>query len=54
MTHHDESQDPHKDKASDVNTDPPGSKTQPPGQGDRDESAIAESREKLEQAGGGH
>jgi hypothetical protein len=42
------------DKASDVNADPPGSKTGPPGSGDRDEADIAKGQEKLEQAGGGH
>lgn len=42
------------DKASDVNADPPGSKTSPPGSGDRDEAAIDKGRDKLDQAGGGH
>ena len=53
MTHNEESPDDAR-KASDVNTDKPGSKTQPAGSGDRDEAAIDTSREKLEQAGGGH
>ena len=42
------------DKASDVNADPPGSKTGPPGSGDRDEQDIAKGMDKLDQAGGGH
>jgi hypothetical protein len=42
------------DKASDVNADAPGSKTGPPGSGDRDEADIAKGMDKLEQAGGGH
>ena len=39
-------------------TAPPGGKTHeattPPGQGERDEDAIREGEEKLDQAGGGH
>jgi len=42
------------DKASDVNADPPGSKTGPPGSGDRDEADITKGMDKLDQAGGGH
>jgi len=42
------------EKASDVNADPPGSKTGPPGSGDRDEADIAKGMDKLDQAGGGH
>ena len=41
-------------KASDVNTDRPGSKPPPPGSGDREERDIARAEEKLDQAGGGH
>ena len=41
-------------KASDVNTDKPGSKQQPPGSGDREERDIVRAEEKLDQAGGGH
>ena len=41
-------------RASDVNTDKPGSKTQPPGSGDREERDIVRAAEKLDQAGGGH
>ena len=40
-------------KASDVNTDKPGSKTQPPGSGDREERDIVRAAEKLDRAGGG-
>ena len=53
MTNDEKQQDDAR-KASDVNTDAPGSKTEPPGSGDRDEAAIEASRDKLEQAGGGH
>lgn len=54
--------DDQEDKASEVEvkdiTAPPGGKTHeattPPGQGERNEDAIREGEEKLEQAGGGH
>jgi hypothetical protein len=32
----------------------PGEATSPPGNPERDEQAVAESEEKLDQAGGGH
>ena len=32
----------------------PGEATSPPGNGDTDQRAVEEGREKLEQAGGGH
>ena len=39
-------------------TGPPDGKTHeattPPGQGDRDEDAVTDAEERLEQAGGGH
>ena len=53
MAHNEEITDDAR-KASDVNTDKPGSKPHPPGSGDRDEGAIETAREKLDQAGGGH
>ncbi|MEJ7750007.1 MAG: hypothetical protein WKF32_00980 [Thermoleophilaceae bacterium] len=34
--------------------DPTHEATTPPGQGDRDERAIKEAEDKLDQAGGGH
>ena len=53
MSHNEESnRDAHK--ASDVNTDKPGSKPLPPGSGDREERDIVRAAEKLDQAGGGH
>ena len=34
--------------------DPTHEATTPPGQGDRDEKAVQEAEDKLDQAGGGH
>ena len=53
MSHNEES-DRDALKASDVNTDRPGSKPHPPGSGDREERDIVRAAEKLDQAGGGH
>ena len=53
MTHNEETRDDAR-RASDVNTDKPGSKPHPPGSGDREERDIARAEEKLDQAGGGH
>jgi hypothetical protein len=52
MTHNEESKDDFR-RASDVNTDKPGSKTHPPGSGDREERDIVRAAEKLDRAGGG-
>ena len=57
-----ENEETHTDQDSDEErpsiTSPPGGKTHeattPPGQGDLDEEAAEKSREKLDQAGGGH
>lgn len=46
------------DERAKETTSPPGGKTHeattPPGQGELDEEALDEARERLEQAGGGH
>jgi len=54
-TNHEPGSEPEQSASS---TSPPGGKTHeattPPGQGTRDEDAIRNSEDKLEQAGGGH
>ena len=54
----DSEQDREAEDRPSSSTSPPEGKTHeattPPGQGDRDEDAIRESEEGLDQAGGGH
>lgn len=58
MTDEQQSNDPEAGEEAPSSTSPPGGKTHeattPPGQGDRDDDAVRESEDKLDQAGGGH
>ena len=49
-----EPRDPEQDEREDEQGGSLGDQPLPPGGGDRDEEAIEEAREKLDQAGGGH